>query len=392
MPLAWNPAWHQPGMSVWALACRIAHATTATVRSVLEYFVGADERHRAPVWFRSKPAVDRLAGLLDLPVTTVRDAFLYEVPSSLYEREHYRLGVRWCSECLSAWYHSPRFQDVRLRSCPVHGRQLLERCQRCQRAIDPIGVLAWSCTQCGSPMTAMPPDWLDDFKRPAAFFLPSLMKAAKKGEGGERRSEDGTTLFVPTGIAEAVGQDVAPGFEYADDYRRRFHVFEDACGMWDTFAREHRACAAREHEAGMTQYSPVRFECPVAAAMLQAMGALGVVGEPRGGWPGWRPQPGSTCDSGMRMPRHVPNWLVPAFVREAGRHLVLDALNTVGELAEMGQRRSHWLPDDSQEPQIVYTPEGALLSGLVTESLLLKAANRAAKSCPNLSAELRKNS
>lgn len=157
-------------------------------------------------------------------------------------------------------------------------------------------------------------------------------------------------------------------------------VYEDACAIWETIAAEHRECAMREHQAHMTQYAAAEFTCPVAAGVIQATLAAGAQTEPRGDWQRWRA--GGAGLFAMDLPVETPHWLLPTLTREGYRLWVLDALKTLGELAEVGRRKSYWAAPPLVQICSVDLKKGSFLKAEATESELVKAIARAAKSCP----------
>lgn len=379
IPLPWDPAWAHPGMSVWALACRIAHVSTATVKAVVAYLVGAHEHRRSVMLFRTPQAVTRLASALQLPLAQAEEAFADDWPTSLYEREHFRVGLRWCPKCLEAWYHSPSFQDDRVAKCPLHDVALLDRCPTCARVIDPLGQWAWTCTFCEKPLVASPGDRLADFKRHVPIVAARTGQIEQGASSG--RLEQGALLVrraVDAAVPRWPGDD--SWWNHSAQYWRQLIVYEDGCALWDTLANSHRDCAAGEVESTMTQYVHRDFKCPVAAALLQAYAAVGVTSEPKAGWPRWRAteELSRLYDLGGS---RTEAWLVPALMRELTRLMVLDALKTLGELAPTERGKTYWYFDPKLS-SIDHTEASVILRGVASENELLKATAAAAACCP----------
>lgn len=329
--------------------------------------------------FSSPESISRLEAKLSVTPEQGAVMFLGPAPTSLYERERARLGVRWCPQCLTGWYHSARFQDIRLRRCPWHGCPLLNECPHCLRTIDPLGERAWTCSACHKNLASSPRDWLQEFKARERQSVAEVLDPWL----AELRSADGkSTLCLEDERFTAPPTDM-----YSSAYWRLGFLYEDGCALWGTLAREHSDCARAEAAASMTQYSSAEFACPVAAGILQAMSQLGARSEPYGDWQRWRATPESTF--GTSSPSNLPGWATAAYVRELGRLRVLDAVESLASLAETGRRRSFWKMPASQ-PTIDHLKAGVLLGNLATEPQLLKAFRRGAKSCPNLLATARR--
>lgn len=368
--LPWSVSWFQPGMSAWAIACRIAFVSTAPLRAVLEHLSGATAHWRTPLWFQTSEPRTHLATELGLSERALSDIFLGPVPERLAERQHACLRLRWCPRCLDSWYHSAQFQDTRLDRCPVHGCLLQDRCPRCDRAVDPLGVVPWYCSSCRSYLAQPPSDWLDAFERP----VPSVPKMSFAEEGGAGES---ATLFVPA-CADVVAPDSADSYRYLA-WRQHF-LFEDACAVWDTLGKAHRACALDEPQAGLSQYSAVEFSCPVAGALLHAYGKLDVAAELRRGWHVWRAT--TMAVYGLSLPWSIPDWAVPAATRSAARRLVLKELKSFGRAAILGRPKTYGSGADALTPEMRFLPGGVFIDSVATESDLLKAIELAEKLCP----------
>lgn len=368
--LPWSTSWFQAGMSVWAIACRIAFVSTAPLRTVLKHLSAANERWRSPLWFSSAGSEAHLASELGLTEAALSATFLGPPPERLVDRQHVCLRLRWCPTCMERWYHSAQFQDTRLDRCPVHGCLLIDRCPHCDRAIDPLGELAWFCHSCKRYLTQPPADWLDDFER----VVRAVPRQSLAEEGG---ATELSTLFVPASD-DIKAPDVFDSFRYMA-WRQQF-MFEDACAIWDTLGQAHRGCVHDEPQAGLNQYSAVEFNCPVAGALLHAYGDLDVVAEVRRGWYVWHAT--VTSARGLTLPLGLPDWVVPAVTRAAGRRAVLEDLKSFRRAADLGRKKTFGSAVLALTPQMGFTPEGAFLQSVVPESALLKAIERAERHCP----------
>lgn len=373
--LPWSASWYQAGMSLWAVACKIAFASTADVKSVLSFLVGASAAGRGPMLFRRAEVVRRVTADLGLTAEQGDDLFLGPPPKSLYDREHARFGLRWCPECLVNWYHSARFQDAQLRLCPWHQCRILNECPYCSRIIDPLGAQPWTCSACHKTLAAPPTNWLENFK--ARPMRPEVLLPGTRLL--EQRAPDGQSVWCPIDtnfVAPATASDM-----YDSGYWRMSFMFEDACAVWETAAAGHRECIHCEPQSIMTQYESAPFKCPVAAGMLQATSQSGVRTEERGEWQRWRALP--TAEWNALAPSELPLSLVPVFMREVGRLRMVDAIQKLSELAESGRDRSFWrMP--AAVPTHSTSAGGVLFSGLATEQHLLKAIRRGTKSCPQV--------
>jgi hypothetical protein len=365
--LPWSPRWFTSGMSVWAVACRIAHASTAPLRAVIEHLCGATEHWRAKLWFSSHDE-GRLVSELDIAIEDERAAFLGAMPEGLEDRQHVCLRLRWCPSCMERWYHSPKFQDMRLTHCPTHGCLLVDLCPYCSRAVDPLGQAAWFCSSCKTTICAPPADWLSDFLAPVA-----PVRWDTTPEGRVVRSD---ALLVPKSDLHA--PDVADSYRYLA--WRQHLLFEDACAVWDTLARGHRECAHGETTAAMSPFHAYEFRCPAAAAVLHTFSRFGVSAEPTHGWHLSLSKVSALYD--LRIPLGTPDWALPDIVREFGRSHLRKALLTTARAATLKRQEALALDLGGTGPSITYTTEGALLGSIATEDKLLKALQRAEKFCP----------
>ena len=126
------------------------------------------------------------------------------------------------------------------------------------------------------------------------------------------------TLFVPA-------SDLMLAPDVVGTYRnlawQQHLLFEDACAVWDTLAREHRDCVHDDVVSGMSQFHAFEFRCPVAAAVLHAYGMFGVSAEALRGWHMRLSDVHALYGLNVRF--DTPDWAVPALVREAGRRYLL---------------------------------------------------------------------
>lgn len=370
IPLPWTPRWYVEGISLWALAARIAFVSTATILTVLEYLVGASRAHRALLWFGSRGTIARVGEQLYLPPQWSSATFCSQGPLQLHEREHYRLALRWCPQCLASWYHSPLFQDARVAECPAHKVPLLERCLYCSRFVDPLAIRPWSCAECRKPLADLPGDWSVGFTTDCVPVV-----AAERQHVPWRRADDGASLWV--------GADGTQVFS-DDQYETNMWLFEQLSALWDHIAGGHRQCAHGEAIASMGQYSGARaFTCPVASAFLQAGLAMGIEPEPLAKWPSFR---GSTPL--WAADRSVPAGAQPLVAREQLRLFILDALEHLGSVARKGWSEAFWNFEDSRRTKVITTSKGLFIADGTSDDELLRACRAAAESCrrPQLSA------
>lgn len=365
IPLPWTPRWYCAGISLWALAARIAFVSTATILTVLEYLVGATKMHRAPIWFGSRSTIARVGQELQLPPQWSAAAFCCSSALPFTEREHYRLALRWCPQCLSSWYHSPHFQDARVLECPVHKVALLERCPHCSRAVDPLAMRPWECPECRQPLAQRPRDWRFGFVDPCEH-----VSCVERVDVRWRRADAGASVWIAGGPGRAADN---------DPYELDTGVFEYMSALWECFAGEHRQCAQHEHAAAMGQYSAFEFRCPVAAAFLQAGLAMGVEAEPRGGWPSYRRYLG-----GWRPDYSLPGWARPLVAREQLRLFVLSALLKLTSASRRGWSEAIWQPEDAVLAKTTTTSRGLFVADVASDEDLLKAIRLAAESCRHL--------
>ena len=362
--LPWTPRWYQFGISLWALAARIAHVSTAGIDSILSYLVGASRKNRAALWFSTRETVERVTHELRLPEQWSSLCFSAAAPMPLEERQHYRLALRWCPRCLEEWYHSPRFQHSLLARCPVHSVPLVDRCPHCARFVDPLAMVgAWTCGECRQPLTAPPGDWRIQFASNV-----SAVREAQVDVAPWRRADDGASVWIPPGQATS-----------ADSYEDLMQRFEYLSAVWETMAAGHRNCAPEEAAAGLGQYGGFEFKCPVAAALLQCGLLLGVPTEVNGGWPTFK---SSRARADWQLDdRQCPPWAVSVVTREQIRLFVQSALKHLTLASEQGWSEAIWRRDFAPTLKTSTTSRGLFLSDCVSDAQLLKAFADAAQSC-----------
>lgn len=367
--LPWTPRWYQFGISLWALAARIAHVSTAGIDSILDYLVGASNRNRAAVWFGTRETIQRVTHELQLPEQWSSLCFSAVAPMSLEERQHYRLALRWCPRCLEQWYHSPKFQHSLVARCPIHSVPLLDRCPHCSRFVDPLAVVeAWSCGECRQPLAAPPGDWRIQFASNVG-----AVRDAQLLDATWRRSDYGTSVWIQPGQRTTV-----------DSYEDLMQRFDYLSAVWDTLAAVHRSCAHEETTAGLGQYSGFEFRCPVAAAILQSGLLLGVPSEVNGGWPSFK---SSRARSDWQLDdRECPAWAVPVVTREQTRLFVRSALEHLTTAVKRGWSEAIWRHDFAPTIKTSTTSRGMFLSDAVSEAQLLKAFINASESCTRFQA------
>lgn len=322
------------------------------------------------MWFGSQRAAARVGQELRLPPQWSSSTFCSASALPFDEVQHFRLPLRWCRECLSSWYHSPLFQDVRVAECPVHRTRLLDRCPHCQRFVDPLTMHPWDCSECRHALAAPPRDWRYDFTNSGPRVL-----HAERGVLSWRRADNGASLWI-----DAVG-----ATSETSHYEMHVRIFEYMSALWQCFAGDHRKCAQAEDAASMAQYSAFQFRCPVAAAFLQAGLAIGVEAEPRGGWPSFR---GGHL-SGWYPSHSVPAWGHGLLAREQLRLFLLSALRHVSAASQSGWSEAFWQRQDASVPKTTMTSRGIIAADLASDDELLKASQHAAERCRTFLADSR---
>lgn len=384
--LIWNSSWDFEGLSSWAVANKIASATTLPPAVVLTELVRATTATRIKVWADSK-AAQGFSTVMGLSPKVAARRFVESstnVDDNLRWRERYRLAVRWCPECLHYWYHTALFQDTRLRRCPWHGHLLNDHCVHCGRSIDPLGedpgprdpqpMQAWCCSACKKPIQRLPSDWLEDFK--------------------EDPGHDGK---LPEGLALG-----ARAYEELPDGGRRLHpdprnerrhsahrsgwlgtyYFEEAAALLDTWLAPHRECVDDQLSFEGT------FKCPVAAAFEAVFTTFGVQMR-HATWPSWKDREGFFDLPGLGA---RPHWQQALVARDIVKALLVHALELYADLALVNRRVRVWSvndapPLDLKELLPVGSKEVFDFPGFVRDSVLKSAVDRATRFCPRTTSQ-----
>lgn len=377
LPFIWNPGWFHPGLSLWCVAAKIAHVATARVGAVLALLAGVSEQERIRTWVTARKTAARVCEDLELPSTAARTLGLRADTTDLEQRQHISLALRWCPQCLATWYHSPRFQDRRIRLCPWHRVRLRETCPHCARAVDPSG-RPWRCDHCGKPLVADPEHWLSGFKTKPEHDgiwptnLPAAILAYEEHEHGVlcRPDEDGELTLKAHG-------------RYLDFWQHA-QLYESASALWDTVLRDHRECALREPYGYYPHYYNLDFTCPVAAAGRAVFGQMALDGAMRGTWSPQAAAP--TAYMTLPAPGTVSLEVRKALLRELPRAWLADSLMLFGEAARVGRTSARWEPHPAAfQGKTMLQPwcKGAELVTKRPTSWLAATAAFSAEKCPN---------
>jgi hypothetical protein len=137
----WREKWSTGLDSAYGLLMKFAKLNALSAREVAHVVIGRKSGKRTAIL--AKPAVDlRDFAVFDLDVmaelfhttpSQLQSAFLF---ASLPESKHKSSeNLRWCAKCAALGFHTPIFQMLVLRYCPIHAIPLQSACDFCRQPI-----------------------------------------------------------------------------------------------------------------------------------------------------------------------------------------------------------------------------------------------------------------
>ena len=317
----WNPAWYQPGESVWSVANKLAFVAAASVTDVFEQLAGVLRRAREAWLFPRPEQAASIRSSLQLPEGL--GSLLFADDSglpSLTERCTWQLAIRYCPQCLQGFVHRVAFQDIRISSCPVHACPLTDICPSCSSPLDPLCPQAWTCSDCGHTLVEPGAGW------PALF----------------RGSRGGTFLALPA----AAQAPVSSGWgTYVDRRRVVQDAYEEHSALCSALLGRHHTCLRGESEAATVSGPPVFFDCPLAAGALFLAGQLGFVAQcADGAWVPGRPFVAPALRNLEVVLQKVPVTQHHVAVRNMTRAWFAEVVETFKRAAEAGEPSAVWVP------------------------------------------------
>ncbi len=143
--IAWPAGSIRPYESLWAIFNRFWLLNRPSLSNFAKDFLvdGYNIGFSVPsliygVRLRSRDHVqllrkESLTEILNVPLEELRFATAESLRNSVLE--HVEPTLRYCPRCLARGYHSVVFQLISLRTCPMHGLPLQNRCQTCKAPI-----------------------------------------------------------------------------------------------------------------------------------------------------------------------------------------------------------------------------------------------------------------
>lgn len=351
----WNPAWYQPGESVWSVANKLAFVAAASVADVFEQFAGVLRRAREAWLFPQPEQAASIRASLQLPDGLGSRLFADDTGlPSLAERCSWQLAIRYCPQCLQGFVHRVAFQDLRVQRCPVHFCPLTDICPCCKSPLDPLCPQAWTCADCGHTLIEPEAGW------------PALFRSGS-GRGGAVMSLPATSRAL-----------VSSGWGTHVDRRRVVqNAYEEHSALCSALLGRHHACLRYEREAGAVSGPPVYFDCPLAAGALFLAGQLGFVAQcADGAWVPGRPFVAPALRNLEVVLQMVPATQHHAAARNMTRAWFAEVVESFGRAAAAGEPSAVWVP--RAEPWL----DGHwLLNKPVGVSELRRLATQASRNC-----------
>lgn len=167
----WPEGYLTPAESAWMAAQKFAYANTLNGAGVNRALASPPGYHRhdtkARALFRHVASA-RLGGVRMGPESDIlRGTTSYELFGK-HKGAVARHMLRYCPECLSAWFHSSAFQLIALVKCPVHRCDLRGGCPHCGRPInEDFDELDFNrplhCRHCWRPFAGREPKFTEVF-------------------------------------------------------------------------------------------------------------------------------------------------------------------------------------------------------------------------------------
>lgn len=350
----WNPAWYQPGESLWSVANKLAFVAAASVADVFEELAGVLPRAREAWLFPAPQDAAAIRAGLELPEGLGNQLFAHAggLPN-LAERAAWQLGIRYCQPCLEGFVHQVVFQDLRVDKCPVHGCTLRDVCPRCFSPLDPLCPQAWTCADCGHVLVHPGRDW------------PALFRSGRGGPVAPR----------PAAARQALG---TPTWGTHVDRRRIVHAsYEEHSALCFALLGRHRACLEGESDAATKSGPPIHFECPLAATALFLADQLGFVAEcAHGAWIPGKPSVSPALKEMEAVLQTIPEDQHRGAARVLTRAWFIETLETFNQAATAGAASATWIPRAGP-----WLDGRRHLTKQISVAALLKTAARADRNC-----------
>lgn len=316
----WNPAWYQPGESLWSVANKLAFVAAASVAEVFADLAGVFRQARE-AWLFPQPAqAQAVRASLQLPEGLGRRIFAAENGLvDLEVRLQWQLSIRFCPACLEGFVHQVTFQDLRTSRCAVHQCELTEVCPVCESPLDPLCPEAWTCADCGHRLVSPGLRWPEQFRAgPAHAVLGSIR---------------------PTRAP------VAPGWGHVDRRRAVQDAYEEHSALCSALLGRHEACLSREGYAAMASGPSVFFDCPLAAGALFFASQLGFAAQcADGAWIPHRPWVGPALRALEAVLWPLPQEQQRQAARTVIRAWFAEVLESFTTAAADGQQSAIWTP------------------------------------------------
>ncbi len=346
----WNPAWYQPGESLWSVANKLAFAAAASVAEVFAELAGVFRQARE-AWLFPQPAhAQRIRAGLQLPEGLQGRLFAAETGRpDLTERFHWQLAVRFCPACLEGFVHRLAFQDVRIARCPVHQCELTDLCPVCHSPLDPLCPEAWTCADCGHRLVSPGVHW------PAQF------------------REGPLTVAVP----KARRPQVSTGWGHVDRRRVVQDAYEEHSALCSALLGRHDACLRREGYAAMASGPSVFFDCPLAAGSLFLASQLGFAAQcADGAWVPARPWANPALTTLEALLWNIPPEQQRQVTRAVTRVWFVEVMESFTQAAAAGQPAAMWAPRTER-----WTASRQQLNDSVSTPALRSLAAQADQNC-----------
>lgn len=348
----WNPAWYQPGESLWSVANKLAFVAAASVAEVFADLAGVF-RHAREAWLFPRPAqAQAIRASLELPHGLGRSIFAVEDGApDLEERSHWQLAIRFCPTCLAGFMHQVAFQDLRIARCPVHHCELTDLCPVCRSPLDPLCPEAWTCADCGHRLVTPGLRWPAEFSAGPAQAAPAA------------RSRPGTT--------------VSPGWGHVDRRRVVQDAYEEHSALCSAFLGRHHACLSREGYAAMASGPSVFFDCPLASGALFLASQLGFAAQcSDGAWIPARPWANPALTALEALLWNLPQDQQRRAARAVTRAWFAEVLESFTQAAAAGRPQAIWTPRVDR-----WIEDWQLLNKVPQTSALRRLAARADANC-----------
>jgi len=340
----WHPQWWHDGESVTSVAIKLAYSCRTDVGSVLNFLVQASASNRLPVMFPSASVARVAIERLGLPLESAKSLFAGIDKPNYQSRRWLVQALRWCPTCMAQRFHSWSFQDWRRTQCSWHDEPLLDRCPRCHVIVDPMQMRAWLCPNCREPFARqLGQDWVQVLKRAAAGQHRRLEADDPRLDLEVLDSQDSRKVRILSNGIEPIA-DQEPDQSWNEAAWFRWHAWEQASAMTDSALHDHRDCVVREWVAGHHEIAITTYQCPLAAALKQALAWMGTQHEMSDGWPTSAMSSTTVWETYLCHLQDVPRWFVPVIAREVFIEWVACAAESFGESCTPTGGSHSWRP------------------------------------------------